>query len=170
MRLDGDEWRVFFDSYQSEAFRLETLPVYTIAGEEKEYSDFLETGRLEVAEDDPWLERVRGYRARGRTIGRVHVIRRPITDYLRFEFAYYAHSVRAGEDVRILDLTGKPDPGLPNQDFWMFDSARVVEMRYRADGTQIGRELLESPNLDQYTRWRDLAVSLSVPFAEYGTE
>jgi hypothetical protein len=170
MRLDGDEWWAFFDSYQHEAFRLETLPVYTMAEEDEEYRNFLETGRLEVAEDDPWLVRVRGYRASGRTIGRVHVIRKPITDYLRFEFAYYARSAGAGEDVRILDLTGKPDPGLPDQDFWMFDSARVVEMRYRADGTQIGRVLLESPDLDQYTRWRDLAVSLSVPFTEYVPE
>lgn len=170
MRLDGNKWRTFFDSYKQEAFRLETLPVYTMPEEDQEYQQFLDTGKLDVAEDDPWLVRIRRYRESGRTIGRVHVIRKPITDYLRFEFAFYAHSTRAGEDVRILDLTDKDNPGLPDQDFWMFDSTHVVEMQYRADGTQIGRELLDNPDLAQYTHWRDLAASLSVPFADYVTD
>ncbi|WP_187369578.1 DUF6879 family protein [Fodinicola acaciae] len=65
--------------------------------------------------------RVRGYRQSGKWIGRVHVIRRPLTDYLRFELAAYRYNVAAGEDVRILDVTDRPNPGLPDQDFWMFD-------------------------------------------------
>ncbi|MFD9593274.1 DUF6879 family protein [Kitasatospora sp. NPDC059973] len=95
-----------------------------------------------------WLTRVRNYRATGRRIAQVHVLTRPLSDYLRYEFAAYAYNVEAGEDIRILDLTGKENPGLP-------------------DGTQIGRELLESPDIDQFRHWRDLAMSLSVPFTEY---
>ncbi|MER6401900.1 DUF6879 family protein [Kitasatospora sp. NPDC001603] len=114
-----------------------------------------------------WLTRVRNYRATGRRIARVHVLTRPLSDYLRYELAAYAYNVEAGEDIRILDLTGKENPGLPDQDFWMFDGKKVVDMKYAPDGTQIGRELLESPDIDQFRHWRDLAVSLSVPFTEY---
>lgn len=165
--MDGDNWPTFFDSYKKDAFRLETLPFYAMPEEDEEYKEFLETGRLDVSDDDSWLVRVRKFRETGRTIGRVHVIRKPLTDYLRFQFTFYLHSVRAGEDVRILDLTDRENPGLPDQDFWMFDSVRIVEMRYRPDGTQIGRELLDNPDLDQYVHWRRLAISLSVPFTDY---
>lgn len=83
MRLDGDTWRAFFDSFKREAFRLETLPVYDMANERAEYEGFIATGRLDIPDDDPWLTRVRHFRATGRWVGRVHVISRPITDYLR---------------------------------------------------------------------------------------
>ncbi|MER8099628.1 DUF6879 family protein [Kitasatospora sp. NPDC094016] len=167
MLLAGDDWRTFFDSFESEAFRLETRSTYAMPGEDEEFQQFLATGELHIPADDPWLTRVRNFRASGRRIGRVHVLTRPLSDYLRYEFAAYAYNVEAGEDIRILDLTERENPGLPDQDFWLFDGAKVVDMRYRSDGTQIGRDLLEDPNLDQYRHWRDLALSLSVPFAEY---
>lgn len=136
-------------------------------GEVEEFETFMATGELHIPDDDSWLTRVRGFRASGRWIGRVHVITRPLSDYLRYEFAAYAHTIKAGEDIRILDLTDRENPGLPDRDWWFFDNAKVVEMRYRPDGTQIGRELLESPDVEQYRRWKNLALSLSVPFTEY---
>ncbi|NYI05697.1 hypothetical protein FHU37_002640 [Allostreptomyces psammosilenae] len=163
----GDDWQKFFDSFQHDAFRLETHPVYTMAEEQEEFDSFLATGELNIPDDDPWLIRVRSFRHTGRSIGRVHVIRRPLTDYLRYEFAVYAYTARAGEEVRILDLTDMENPGIPQQDFWMFDDSSVVLMHYREDGTQISRELLTDPDLAKYREWKDLAVSLSVPFAEY---
>ncbi|AUY51058.1 DUF6879 family protein [Streptomyces sp. CB01881] len=170
MLLAGEAWRAFFDSFEHEAFRLEVRSSYAMPGEDEEYRDFLATGELRIPADDPWLTRVRQYRSTGRRIGRVHVLTRPLSDYLRYEFAAYAHNVEAGEDVRILDLTGKENPGLPDQDFWMFDGSKVVGMMYGPDGAQTGRELLANPNLGQYRYWRDLAVSLSVPFAEYSAD
>lgn len=170
MLLAGDAWRAFFDSFEHEAFRLETRSAYAMPDEDEEFQEFLATGELHIAQDDAWLTRVRNYRATGRRIGRVHVLTRPLSDYLRYEFAAYAYNVEAGEDIRILDLTGRQNPGLPDQDFWMFDDTKVVDMRYRPDGTQVGRDLLEGPDLDQYRHWRDLAVSLSVPFTEYAAD
>ncbi len=97
-----------------------------------------------------WLVRVRHFRHTGGWIGRVHVISRPLTDYLRYEFAVYCRNVEAGEDVRILDLTDRPDPGLPAQDFWIFDETAVVRMDYDLDGIQLGRELLEDTDPAPY--------------------
>ncbi|MGH3546654.1 MAG: DUF6879 family protein [Pseudonocardiaceae bacterium] len=166
MRLEGDRWRTFFDSYQREAFRLETLPSYGLASEQPEYEAFLTTGELDIPDDDPWLVRVRHFRHTGRWIGRVHVIRRPLTDYLRYEFAGYRRTVEAGEDVRILDLTHRPNPGLPGQDFWLFDDTAIVRMDYDADGTPLGRELLEDVDPAPYVAWKQLALAHAEPFAE----
>lgn len=166
MRLENDDWRTFFDSYQREAFRLETLPSYGVGSEQAEYAKFLATGKLDIPDDDPWLVRVRHFRQTGRWIGRVHVISRPLTDYLRYEFAVYRRTVEVGEDVRILDLTDQPDPGLPAQDFWLFDETVIVRMDYDLDGTQLGREFLEDVDPAPYVAWKRLALEYAEPFIE----
>jgi uncharacterized protein DUF6879 len=143
------------------------LPVYNVGSEQVEYENFLATGRLNISENDPWLTRVRRFRQTGRWIGRVHVVSGPLTDYLRYEFAVYRHTVEAGEDVRILDVTGQANPGLPTQDFWLFDDTTVVRMDYAPDGTQLGRELLEGVDPAPYIEWKRLALEHAEPFTEY---
>jgi hypothetical protein len=167
VRLDGDAWRTFFDSFTKEAFRLETLLAYDVASEREEYEAFITTGHLHIPDDDPWLARVRHFRDSGRWVGRVHVISRPLTDYLRYEFAVYSHTARAGEDVRILDLTDQSNPGLPAQDFWLFDESSIVRMDYDEHGHQLGRELLAGADPAPYIAWKRTALTTSQPFEEY---
>lgn len=168
MRLEGDAWQRFFDSFTRSAWRLELHPVYTVPQETDAISRWRAGERLPEDHWSPWMERVAGYRAAGRGLGRVHVVRRPLSEYIRFEFDwYYRHHARAGEEIRILDLTGKPDPGLPDHDFWLFDERQVVKMIYRPDGTQIGRELIERPDIEMYIKWRDTARAGAVPALEY---
>jgi Family of unknown function (DUF6879) len=98
----------------------------------------------------------------------VHVVTRPLSDYLRYEFEWgYTFNVKAGEEIKILDLTDRENLGLPNEDFWMFDERSVVSMMYRPDGSQIGRELLDNPDIETYIRYKDIALEHSVPFEEY---
>lgn len=167
MQLAGDDWKKFFDSYEREAFRLETLPVYKVEQEKEEFEHFLATGDPSCSDDDLWYQRVRHFRSTGRWIGRVHVITRPLTDYLRFEFAAYPYNVRAGEEVHILDLTEQPNPGLPNQDFWMFDESKIIRMDYAEDGTQLGRELLDDVDPAPYVEWKRIALDHAEPFTDY---
>ncbi|HEV2451955.1 MAG TPA: hypothetical protein VGS62_08505 [Streptosporangiaceae bacterium] len=168
MRLDGEDWQRFFDSFTRSAWRLELHPVYAMPQEVESISRWRAGERLSEDHWSSWMERVAGYRASGRSIGRVHVVRRPFSEYLRFEFDwYYRPHVRAGEDIRILDLTHETDPGLPDHDFWLFDERQIVQMLYRLDGTQIGRELVEHPDIEAYIRWRDMASATAVPVLEY---
>jgi uncharacterized protein DUF6879 len=167
VRLEGDAWRAFFDAHEREAFRLETRQVYGVASEQAEYEHFLATGELDIPDSDQWLTRLRHFRRTGRWVGRVHVLRKPLTHYLRYEFAVYEFTVRSGEDVRILDLTDLPDPGLPTQDFWLFDETAVVLMEYDDDGNQLGRELLEHVDPAPYVAWKHLALDNAVPFVSY---
>jgi hypothetical protein len=167
VRLEGDGWRTFFDGHEREAFRLETRQSYGVESERAEYDHYLATGELDIPDSDQWLTRLRRFRETGRWVGRVHVLHRPLTDYLRYEFAVYGFTVTAGEDVRILDVTDMPDPGLPKQDFWLFDERSVVVMEYDDDGNQLGRELLEHINPAPYVAWKHLALDHAVPFAAY---
>lgn len=169
MLLDGEEWQSVLHGFSESAFRLETLPAYRVAGEEDEIRDFLAGERIPDDYESGWTERLRAHTAAGRAWQRVHVVTRPLSDYLRYEFMYYAPHARAGEDIRILDVTGRANPLEDVQDFWMFDDSTVVLMNYAADGTQIDRVLIEG-DAERYRAYRSLAVRESVSFAAYVRE
>ncbi|MFF8813191.1 DUF6879 family protein [Streptomyces pactum] len=168
MLLDGDRWRQFFDAFQRDAWRFEAQPVYTMPRETENLARFLRGEPKPADHNARWHERVRGYVASGRRIGRVRVVRQPLTDYQRYQFAWgIPGNIAAGEDIRVLDVT-HDDFGLPltGQDWWMFDDSRVVHLNFRPDGTQINRETADS-DPEPYRAWRRLALTRSVPFSEY---
>ncbi|MFJ3216994.1 DUF6879 family protein [Kitasatospora sp. NPDC086801] len=109
------------------------------------------------------LKRVRRER---KAKGRVHIVTRPLSDYLRYEFMYYLPHVRAGEDVRIMDVTDRPNPLAGVTDYWMFDRKEVVLMNYLPDGTQIDRTVFEGDN-SPFVEYQRIAIAESVPFEEY---
>ncbi|GEC09520.1 hypothetical protein SSP24_71750 [Streptomyces spinoverrucosus] len=165
MLLDGEAWADRFKTFQTEAWRLETLPQYLVPQEAEEFAAFKAGARFPGPYEDAWTAMVRT-----RNVGRVHIVTRPLTDYLRFEFErYYQHQAPAGEDIRILDITDRPNPLPDVQDFWMFDRSTVVLMKYEADGTQIERELYEGDPAP-FLEYQRIAVAESVPFLEYVTE
>ncbi|OII60440.1 MULTISPECIES: DUF6879 family protein [unclassified Streptomyces] len=165
MLLDGEAWADKFKTFQTEAWRLETLPQYLVPQEAEEFAAFKAGARFPGPYEDAWMAMVRT-----RNVGRVHIVTRPLTDYLRFEFErYYQHQAPAGEDIRILDITDRPNPLPDVQDFWMFDRSTVVLMKYEADGTQIERELYEGDPAP-FLEYQRIAIAESVPFLEYVTE
>ncbi|MFI1362566.1 DUF6879 family protein [Streptomyces griseochromogenes] len=166
MLLAGDDWRRTFDAMQQEAWRLETLPVYRVPQEEEAIRRFLAGEPVTREATQPWFDRVKAYVADGRNVGRVHIVTQPLSDYLRFEFEHYRHNVEAGETVRILDVTKRPNPLVGVQDFWMFDRSQIVLMHYEPDGTQIGREVHEG-DPEPFREYQRIAVAESVPFEEY---
>jgi hypothetical protein len=160
--LDGEEWAARFKTFRTEAWRLEVLPQYLVPQEAEELAAFKAGARFPGPYEDSWMDMVRT-----RNVGRVHIVTRPLSDYLRFEFErYYQHQAAAGEDIRILDVTDRPNPLPEVQDFWMFDSATVVLMHYHPDGRQISRELYEG-DPTPFVDYRRIAVEASVPFLEY---
>lgn len=168
MRLEGEAWSRYFREFTRSAFRLELHPIYTMPGEADELR------RFETGEKPPpdyhygWLDTVPAARRAGKTVSRVRVVRQPLSTYIRYEFEWgFVYNVKAGEDIRVLDLTNQPGPELPDHDFWLFDEATVVKLLYRPDGTQIGRELVEDPDIEAYLQWRDAAWQDAVPFSDY---
>ena len=168
MRLEGEVWSSYFRDFERSAFRLELHPVYAMPGEADELR------RFQAGEQPPadyhygWLDTVAEAKENGKTVRRVRVVRRPVTDYIQYEFAWgFTYNVEAGEDIRVLDLTDQPGPDLPSHDYWLFDDTILVKMLYRPDGTQIGRELVAEPDLDAYMKWQEAAWQAAVPFRDY---
>lgn len=169
MFLDGEQWQAYFRDFKHSAWRFEVQPTYTMPAEAESLARFLRGEPKPETHNAAWHVTVRDAIEAGKTFGRVRVVRRPLTDYQRYQFAWgIPGNITAGEDIRVLDLTDK-ELDLPEQDFWLFDESVVVHLNYRPDGTQINRELVADPDLSKYLRWRDLALEDAVPFGEYRT-
>ncbi|GAA1965769.1 DUF6879 family protein [Kitasatospora viridis] len=169
MLLDGESWREVFDSFERDAWRFEAQPTYTMPKEAESLAGFLRGGARPDGHNTRWHQRVKSYVAAGKQIGRVRVVRRPLTDYQRYQFAWgIPGNIEAAEDIRVLDVTNE-DYGLPltGQDWWMFDDSRIVHLNFRPDGTQVNRELAEGPSISDYQHWRDICLAHAVPFDQY---
>ncbi|MFF4404273.1 DUF6879 family protein [Streptomyces sp. NPDC001404] len=166
--LDGEEWQAYFRDFKRSAFRLEVHQIYTMPFEAETLRSFLAGEPMPEGFNASWHRTIRDHAAAGRIMTRAKIVRRPLTDYSRYLFEWcIPGNVAAGEDYRIVDVTDGTDPGLPAQDFWLFDETTVVHLNYRPDGTQINRELIQSPDLGKYLAWRDIALENSVPFRGY---
>ncbi|MFE7192288.1 DUF6879 family protein [Kitasatospora sp. NPDC057541] len=163
--LDGTEFGRLFESFQHTAFRLETLDLYDVEEEREEFEAFLAGDPMPPEwADNPW---VRSMTDHGKTVARVHVLTSPLTDYLRYELAAYPGNITAGETIGIIDRADQRVAGLPDHDFWLFDDTDVYRMHYTTDGKFIGAEKLPAEATPEYLRYREIAESHAVPFAEY---
>jgi hypothetical protein len=117
----------------------------------------------------PWLDHLRREREAGILRHRVHVLRTPLTDYLRYECEWgYAFNAAAGEGISILDLSEHSSPdGLPDHDFWLIDDQFPIRMQYDQDGRFLGAEPVESEALPRYQRARDAALADAEPFSAW---
>ncbi len=147
------------------AFRLETRQRYTSPDEAEWLAAYRRDGSLPDLTDNPWIKLVARKAGAGAHMCRVHLVRPPLSTYLRFEFALQVTSLAAGEDVRAVDLSEHPDLSDLTTDFWLFDEQTVIVMDYDADGCIRGRSLARDPT--PYVRHRDRALHVSIPLNRY---
>lgn len=148
-------------------FRLETLDRYDVASDGGDFARYLagEPGP-DMERKGPFLAALRADQARGLVTRRVHVVRSPLTPYLRYEMEWgYTHNA-AYEDIRILDLAEVPEPaGLSDHDFWLIDGREVAIMAYDGEGCYLG--FVAAPADSRFLAARDAAWGAGVPFAAY---
>lgn len=169
--LDEQQLGDYIDAhFTSTLFRLETLDRYDVGSDGGDLARYLagEPGP-DMARKGPWMEQIRSEVARGLHTYRVHVVRGPLTGYLRFEFEWgYAYNARAGEHIRILDLTERPAPAaLASEDFWLIGHDHAIAMRYDPDGRFTGAELAPANAVPRYRAARDAAWAAAAPFAAW---
>jgi hypothetical protein len=164
--LSPEDFGKLFTTFKRSAWRLETLPAYDVPEEADDFARFLAGETWPEDYTDEWLQMIADHAAAGRTMGRVHAVRLPLSDYLRFEiFTGYVFSARAGEDVRILDLDEHATE-LP-ADFWIFDDSTVVGMTYGPNGKYISAEIRPESETPKYLAYRDAALACAEPLTEF---
>lgn len=85
---------------------------------------------------------------------------------------YSGHwNVTAGEDVRYLSRADANALDLPDHDFWVFDSARMTELRFTDDGRLLGQDLITDPEIvAQHEEWVQRGFAAATPSADYVAE
>ena len=87
----------------------------------------------------------------------------------RYSYALSEHNVAAGEDIRYIERSTAPR--LPDYDYWLFDSSKLVIMRFDQTDRFIGGELIEDPaEIVQHNYWRDAAWHKAARRDDFGSE
>lgn len=166
--MQMDELQRRLRKVERSVFRLETLSRYTAPGEADMLRDF-HAGRPLPPRGpgtDPWLRMVADSVQAGRRWSRVHVLDRPLSDYLRFELLGYHGNVAAGEDVRIADRATVPEAlATLARDFWLLDDTFAVVMEYDEEGRRLSME--PTNDVKNLILQRDLAIRHSIPLQDY---
>src|SRR5215831_4275472 len=154
--------------FKHSAYRLELLDEYDSPKTRIRVARFL-ADQPDDAEVRAYWDRVVGEARRvGKTMQRVHVITEPLTDYLRFELAFYRGSVLVGEDIRLLPGYLAAGLDLPGFDYWLFDDERAAVMYYGDRGTWLRTEIVTEPSfVADGCRWRAQALSRAIPLGDY---
>lgn len=160
----------WFTAFEREAFRLETLDDYSQSGGVDAYQAFLAgEEQPESYKSAAWLTTVGKATEAGKRVYRVHILSRPLTDYLRFELSWgYRRNMSAGEEFFILDTTEKENPIPDAPDFWLFDGQAAGVMAYDGAGKYLGSEILEEDDrMAEFLSFRDTALAHAMPFTEW---
>jgi hypothetical protein len=118
------------------------------------------------------LELIAALKQASRAVQRVHVVSRPLSDYIRYELTAYAENAAAGEDIRIADRSAHRELGDLGEDFTIFDAgtsgASVILFRYDGGGRLHGyRHATDQETVMRCGGQYDLALACSVPLNEF---
>jgi hypothetical protein len=169
-----EEFDACFDRFTVSVWRLETLQWYAVEEEQERISAWREgLPRPERSvRTSPWLRRIAVSTAAGKQWGRVHVVERPLSEYIRYEFGGYIESAAAGEEIRIADRSADSGLAAAGPDFWLFDGdtadAYAILMSYDDEGHWLGAEYTtDRTALEKCRQTQALALRHSVPLNVY---
>lgn len=118
---------------------------------------------------DNWLSMIRQATAEGRRFSRVRVVSMPLTDYSRFGVFCSEYTNAAGEDIRYLPRDQAAD--LPDYDYWLFDSRKLVRMHFDDHENFLGAEVVEDPAaVVAHNHYRDAAWHRAVRRGDFAAE
>jgi hypothetical protein len=114
---------------------------------------------------------IRESTAEGRLFARVRVVSVPLTDYSRFGLRGSMFTNHAGEDIRYVARNMADKNGLPDHDYWLFDSRKLVRMHFDDDDRFTGGEVIEdAAEIVKHNYWRDAAQHCATRREDFVTE
>ncbi|MFD3412373.1 DUF6879 family protein [Streptomyces cyaneofuscatus] len=157
-----------FRGFKHTAFRLETRRGYASDRNSPKWSRWQEGADLTAEPETGWHENVRQQTGQGKRFERVRIVDEPLTEGQQFLLASGLGNVAAGEDIRNLPRTQAARLGLPDHDFWLFDSRTVARFVFDDDDTTLGVIVTEDPaEVAAACQARDAAWHHAIGTAEF---
>ncbi|WP_232376735.1 DUF6879 family protein [Amycolatopsis aidingensis] len=157
--LSADEFQRLFTDFEHTAFRLEVRDRYNVDEEAESVRRFLADNPDGRVWKRSWLDNIRKVTAAGKLFERVRVVSLPLTDYSRYGLWSCQTNIAAGEDIRYLARDAAQGVDLPQHDYWLFDSRKLVRMHFEdEDDRFLGAEVIaDQTAIVQHNYWRDVA-------------
>lgn len=165
----GEGFADLFRQFSSSAWRWEAQGTYRQPDEVEPWQRWRDGVPVSTDLDwlAPWFDLVRAATGAGKRFERVRMITDPPTEYLRWQMEVTPANIDAGEDIRILSDADAGRLNLPDQDFWLFDDARVAVLHFGPSDLD-GAEIITDPaTVARYRSWRDAAWRHAVTFQQY---
>ena len=167
-RIDVDElWRLY-RGIRHKSVRWEGLQTYTVPWEDAEFAAWQRGEKSATATiDDEYLVDLRKLIESGRREVRVRGLRRPATEYTRFEFeTAYDPQATAGQETYVVDLDRYPEFD-GHDDFVVFDHDAVMWYRYDDEFHLLGYDYSDDPvDVQDRAALLDRMLAVAVPFTE----
>jgi hypothetical protein len=164
--LKGEDLRRLFTTFEHTAYRLEVRERYGVGYEIEPVRQFLVGEPVDLTYMQTWLDLMTALARSGKRVERVRVVSQPPSDYTRYGLWLCRYNVDAGEDIRYLDR--ERASGLPDHDYWLFDSSRLYVLRFDESDDLLGAEFVDDPaTVVQHCFWRDAAWHYATPHSTY---
>ncbi len=165
--IDLGEFEGLFRTFSHSAWRLETRRRYASDEVAHTYRQFVETGRVDWDESDPYCELIRPQTAQGKRVERVRIVDQPPTTGQLYLLNNAKRNSALGEDIRIVWRADADRLQLPSEDFWLFDSRLAALLRFDDGDHLVDVELVTEPaEIVRYSVIRDAAWHHAVPHEE----
>ncbi|GHA95646.1 hypothetical protein GCM10010330_57290 [Streptomyces tendae] len=164
-----DEFDRLFTVFEHTAWRLETRSRYASDETAPTYAQFTRGEPVDWSGADlEWCAERREQAALGKKFERVRVIDQPPTTGQLYLLENARRNSSVGEAIHNLDRATADGLGLPEEDFWIFDSRLVALLNFDDADNLINVELIREPAaVLRYAMARDAAMHHAVPYTEY---
>lgn len=150
---------------------MEVRDRYNAPREVESFRKFLDGEPDNLSWAESWFSMIREATAEGRLFSRVRVVTLPLTDYSRFGLWASSFTSGAGEDIRYVTRDEARKAELPNHDYWLFDSRKLVRMHFGDEDRFLGGEIIEDAvEIVKHNYWRDAARHCALRRDDFGTE
>ncbi|MFJ2870402.1 DUF6879 family protein [Streptomyces sp. NPDC087298] len=164
-----EEFDRLFTRFEHTAWRLETRRRYASDELTDTYAEFV-AGRPVSWEgrDAEWCAERREQVALGKRFGRVRIADDPPTVGQLYLLDNARRNSAVGETILNLRRSDAERVGLPDEDFWIFDSRLVALLNFDKADNLVDVELITEPAaVLRYAMARDAAMHHAVPYDEF---
>jgi hypothetical protein len=160
--------------HRTDLLRIQTLDSYGSGSDGDDVRRYLSGAPApsSPARDD-WFKKLRDEAAVGRIRRNLHVVREPLTPYLRYAFEWgYVYNQAAGMEIRILPVADTTaDAHLAKiGDFLVAEGVHVARMRYDDAGSLLGTVKVSADAAEAYAALAELAWEQAVDFTSWWAE
>ena len=150
---------------------MEVRESYAAPREVESFKKFRAGEPVDLSWAETWFSIIREATAEGRHFSRVRVVSMPLSDYSRFGLWAAQFTSDAGEDIRYVTRDEAQKAELPNHDYWLFDSRKLVRMHFGDEDRFLGGEIIEdAAEIVKHNYWRDAARHCAVRRDDFGAE